>query len=115
MIRVDRTLGQTLVNLLNNAAEASPTAIEAVGQWSDSALSLTIRDHGPGIPDEISAKVGTPFFTTKADKGMGLGLYLSRIILERFGGTVSLGNHPDGGSVTTVLLPLKAIATKELV
>ena len=115
MIRVDRTLGQTLVNLLNNAADASPEAIEVSGQWSNSELHFVIRDFGPGLSPEVSERAGTPFFTTKAENGMGLGLYLSRIILERFGGTVSLKNHSHGGSLTTVLLPLKGILANQVV
>ena len=113
VIYIDRTLGQTLTNLLNNAADASSAMIEASGQWTDSELLLTIRDYGSGLSPEVSGKVGTPFFTTKAERGMGLGLYLSRIILERFGGTVSLNNHPQGGSVATIRLPLKALLAKD--
>ena len=56
---------------------------------------------------------GTPFFTTTVGRGMGLGLYLSRIILERFGGKVGLSNHSLGGSLTTVLLPLNGIAATQ--
>ena len=107
MIRVERTLGQMLVNLLNNAADASPATIDVCGRWTDSALRFTIRDYGPGLSPEVAEKVGTPFFTTKA--GMGLGLYLSRIILERFGGAVSLKNHPHGGTVAAIRLPLKSL------
>jgi len=58
---------------------------------------------------ELAEKVGAPFFTTKAEKVMGLGLYLSLIILERFGGTVSLNNHVQSGTVTTIHLPLKEL------
>jgi len=112
MIRVDRTLRQALVNLLNNAAEASPATIDISVQWDDLELQFTIRDFGPGLSPELAKKVGTPFFTTKAEKGMGLGVYLSRVILERFGGTVSLNNHPQGGSVAAIRLPLKELTKK---
>jgi two-component system sensor histidine kinase RegB len=108
-IAVDRTIAQALVNLLDNAADASPERIELAACWDTEALHLTIRDHGPGITAEIAEKTGTPFFTTKESKGMGLGLYLARIIFGRFGGTVSLDNHPGGGSLATVHLPLKAL------
>lgn len=111
-ILVDRTLGQALVNLLDNAADASPENIEVSGHWNAAELNLTIRDHGAGLTPEIAGKAGTPFFTTKQEKGMGIGLYLSRIIFERFGGTVSLENHPGGGSVASIHLPLKSLAIK---
>ena len=68
----------------NNAADASPEAIEVSGHCSHSELQLVIRDFGPGLSQEILQMAGTPFFTTKVGRGMGLGLYLSRIKLERF-------------------------------
>ncbi len=111
-IAVDRTLGQALVNLLDNAADASSENIEVSGRWSGHELHLTIRDHGPGLSPEIASKAGTPFFTTKEDKGMGLGLYLARIIFERFGGNIRLDNHPQGGSVAAVRLSLKTLSVK---
>ena len=111
-IAVDRTLGQALVNLLDNAADASPGNIEISGRWDAGELHLAIRDHGPGLSPEISDKAGTLFFTTKEEKGMGLGLYLARVIFERFGGTVNLENHPEGGSVATVHLPLQTLTVK---
>ncbi|HEY3325909.1 MAG TPA: ATP-binding protein [Novimethylophilus sp.] len=109
VIAVDRTLGQALVNLLDNAADASPGHIAVEGRWTAGALKLTIRDYGPGLTPEATENAGTPFFTTKADDGLGLGLYLARLIFERFGGSVSLSNHAQGGAVTSVQLPLQAL------
>lgn len=106
MIAVDRTIVQALNNLLNNAADASPDRISIAGHWSARELHLTIRDYGAGIPPEVAAVVGTPFFTTKEKSGMGLGLYLARVIFERYGGELLLNNHPDGGTLVTVHLPL---------
>lgn len=112
VIAVDRTMKQALVNLLDNAADASPGHVEISGRWDAGELSLAIRDYGAGLSPEIADKAGTPLFTTKADHGMGLGLYLARIIFERFGGTVDLQNHPEGGSLATIRLPLKALTIK---
>jgi len=109
VIAVDRTLGQALANLLDNAADASPARIELSASWDAALLTLAIRDYGPGLTPEVADKAGTPFFTTKEDSGLGLGLYLARLIFERFGGTVSLSAHTQGGTVTTVHLPLKAL------
>ncbi len=109
VIAVDRTLGQALVNLLDNAADASPHRIELSGGWTRNELTLDIRDHGAGLSPEVARNLGQPFFTTKEDSGLGLGLYLARIIFERFGGTVELSNHPQGGAMTRVHLPLKAL------
>jgi len=113
LIAVDRTLGQALVNLLDNAADASPSRIEVSGDWSPAELSLTIRDYGSGLTSEAADRAGTPFFTTKEDRGLGLGLYLARLIFERFGGTVDLSNHPQSGTLTTVRLPLAMLLVKE--
>ena len=109
LIITDRTLGQALINLLDNAADAAHEYIRLHAAWDHDALRLEIRDDGPGLPPEIAAQVGTPFFTTKESKGMGLGLYLARMVLGRFGGTVTLESHPQGGAVTLVHLPLEKL------
>lgn len=107
IIVLDRTVGQALVNLLDNAADASPVCVEVVVKWTDAELTVDIRDHGPGVEQSIADHVGTPFFTTKEDRGLGLGLYLARLIFERFGGSVQLKRHPQGGTVAHVRLPLE--------
>ena len=113
VIALDRTLAQALTNLLDNAADASPAAIELDGRWDRAELSLDIRDHGSGLSAEMVHKAGTPFFTTKPEGGLGLGLYLARLIFERFGGSVALENHPQGGMLTRVRLPLGRLLVKE--
>lgn len=105
----DRTLGQALTNLLDNAADAAATRLEISGQWDAAELRLDIVDDGPGLAPEVAAQAGTPFFTTKQEHGMGLGLYLARTILGRLGGSVTLENHPGGGAITRVRLPLRGL------
>lgn len=107
----DRTLTQALQNLLDNAADASPEKITLNARWNRDSLNITIRDFGQGLSNDTVAKIGTPFFTSKPDKGMGLGVYLTRIILERFDGTLQLNNHPDGGAETLIMLPLAKLLT----
>lgn len=102
-----------MINLLDNAAEAAFEFIRLHVAWDHDVLRLEIRDDGLGLPPEVAAQVGTPFFTTKESKGMGLGLYLARMVLGRFGGTVSLENHPQGGAVTRVHLPLEKLRLGE--
>jgi two-component system sensor histidine kinase RegB len=109
LIAVDRTLGQALSNLMDNAADASPQRIELKARWSERELNLVIRDFGAGQASEITARLGAPFVTTKPGRGMGIGLYLSRLIFERFGGTLNLSNHPDGGILIQVELPLETL------
>ena len=112
-IIVDRTLGMALVNLLDNAADASPVAIDLKADWNNTELSILIRDYGAGLSSEAATLAGTPFFSTKKESGMGLGLYLARMILARFGGAVELENHADSGTVTSIHLPLKALIVEQ--
>lgn len=112
LIMTDRTLGQALVNLIDNAGDAARERVQLDASWDESILRIDIHDDGPGLSPEIAHQVGTPFFTTKQDRGMGLGLYLARTILERFDGSVTLENHPQGGALTQVYLPLAHIKLK---
>ena len=104
-------LEQVLINLIGNALDAmdgQPTprieiGCEVVGRkaW------LAVRDHGPGLDDEVISHLFEPFFTTKqAGVGLGLGLTISAGIVRDFGGTLSGANHPDGGAVFTLEIPL---------
>jgi two-component system sensor histidine kinase HupT/HoxJ len=68
---------------------------------------LTFRDNGPGFRDDSLGHVFDPFFTTKpVGKGTGLGLSISYGIVERHRGALAAANHPDGGAVLTLTLPL---------
>jgi two-component system sensor histidine kinase RegB len=103
------TLGQSLVSLLDNAADASPEGIEMVGSWTPQSLSLEIRDRGAGVSPEIARTAGRSAISTKPD-GHGVGLLIATAAIERFGGTVSLTNRAGGGACTRLELPLERIA-----
>lgn len=105
MINVDETLSQAVLNLLNNAADASPDKVEISLSWTPQQMVLTIRDFGAGIPLELADKMGKPFVTTKR-KGFGLGLFLSHATVARFHGQVALYNHEEGGTLTELSIPL---------
>ena len=107
-IFADKTLTQALINILNNAADASIDNIEVEAHWNKERLTLTISDRGEGLSPATQAAAGTPFFTTKAD-GQGLGLYLARAVLARFGGQVQLVNRNGGGAQSIIELPFAAI------
>jgi len=107
LIFTDRTLIQALQNLLDNAADASPERVLFDATWDESVLQLSIRDFGSGISDEVKKQLGKPFFTSKVEKGMGLGVYLTQVTLSRFNGELNISNHKDGGALTLVTLPLK--------
>jgi two-component system sensor histidine kinase RegB len=106
-IILDRTLTQAILNLLDNAADESPERILFSADWDDKALKIQIRDFGKGLSPETKSRLGTPFFTSKNNEGMGLGVYLTQVTLARYDGKLSLDNHPDGGVLTLVKLLLK--------
>ena len=112
----DRTLTQALMNLLDNAADANQEA--GIGKLvlnasiENQQLKIKIRDYGSGIAAQDKNKLGRLFYSSKQGIGLGMGLYLTRIILARYLGDLSLKNHPDGGVLTEVTLPLKALCQK---
>lgn len=106
-IVVEQGLRQAIMNLLNNAADASPEQVNVDGQWNERELRIRISDRGRGIPPEAADKIGRVFFTTKQPgEGSGVGLMLSSTIIGRFGGSIKLFNQPEGGACTEVRLPL---------
>ncbi|UOD32131.1 sensor histidine kinase [Massilia violaceinigra] len=95
-------LEQALVNLLQNAAEAS--AQQAAPQVTVSAklarggrLRIEVCDNGPGVPDDVIADIFTPFFSTKS-KGSGIGLAMVRQLVHRNGGAVRYAKSIGGGA-----------------
>jgi two-component system sensor histidine kinase RegB len=104
-INVDVTLRAALLNLLNNAADASPQAIEIRTRWDSTRFTLEILDQGEGLSGEAALKAGSAFFTTKKE-GRGLGLFLANATIERMGGTVRLFNREEGGATTELTLPI---------
>jgi two-component system sensor histidine kinase RegB len=109
-IIADRTLSQTLLNIFNNAADASPLNVDIEGVWDEQELRVLVRDRGPGVPEHIRGHLGEAFVTTKKT-GMGLGLYLARSTLNRLGGQFTLNDSDGGrkGTTAEVRLPLKPL------
>jgi two-component system C4-dicarboxylate transport sensor histidine kinase DctB len=102
-------LQQVLVNIISNAADAveglDDRAITVAAEPLGPRVAITVRDHGPGVPASIAERIFDPFFTTKGvGKGLGLGLSISYNIVKDFGGSLSVANHPDGGSVFRIEL-----------
>jgi nitrogen fixation/metabolism regulation signal transduction histidine kinase len=100
-------LDQVLINIVRNAADAALErrgAVRLSWERADTHVAILIEDDGPGLVS--TANLFTPFFTTKPN-GSGIGLALSRQVVEAHGGTVRLANR-DGarGCVATILLPV---------
>ncbi len=102
-------VAQSISNLLNNAADANPVGLDIQVSWNPLQLTLQIHDQGPGIDPALATDLGKAFVSHKGE-GRGLGLFLSRAAIERYQGNVSLENHPGGGALTTLCLPLMSVS-----
>lgn len=103
-------LTQSLVNLVINALQAvqqhGAVRISAHAPDARGGLCIEVHDTGPGIDPARRAAIFEPFFTTKPE-GSGLGLWIVQQIAMAHGGLVSAANHPDGGAVFALRLPLQ--------
>lgn len=103
-------LQQVLLNLLLNAIEAvaeqPPDARRIVvrGMHRGAHVEISVDDTGRGIPDAALSRVFDPFFTTRTG-GMGMGLAISRTIVEAHGGHIAVANNPGGGVTVGITLP----------
>ncbi|HKV42007.1 MAG TPA: ATP-binding protein [Blastocatellia bacterium] len=107
-------LSQVWMNLLVNAAQAmnSKGDVWITAATEGESILLSIRDNGPGIPEEVRSKVFDPFFTTKrVGEGTGLGLSIVHSIIERHGGDIRVESEVGMGTTFTVQLPLRRTAT----
>jgi two-component system sensor histidine kinase HupT/HoxJ len=102
---------QVVMNLVQNAADATENArerrLEISGRAENNEAVIEFRDSGPGIPAENLGKLFDTFFTTTpVGRGTGLGLAISYGIVERHGGKLAVSNHPKGGALFSLHLPL---------
>lgn len=98
---------QALVNLVQNAIEASPSGSHVrVALRNDNAnVVIEVADLGQGIAPSVKEKLFQPGFTTK-ERGTGIGLVVARSVIEQHGGRLAIENRPAGGCAATVTLPL---------
>ena len=110
----EHTLRQAIVNLLDNAADASPHSVELDCSWGVDRLRLEIRDRGPGLDAEARKRIGQGFFSTKAQgEGSGIGLLLAKATFERLGGELRLDGRAGGGVRTLLELPLASLMSRQ--
>jgi signal transduction histidine kinase len=111
LVRVDSVqIQQVLLNLVRNACEAQkdkdapPPWIE-MSEEADGKVVISVIDNGPGMPQQVLKKLFEPFMSSK-QSGLGLGLSISRTIVEAHGGTMRARNRPEGGAAISFTLPL---------
>jgi PAS domain S-box-containing protein len=115
-------LKQVIANLVSNAADATPrngaiqVSLSCIETPTGKAVQLKVEDDGPGIRPEIKERLFEPFFTTKKDVGTGLGLWVSKEIVSRQGGSIEVHSPGENGYLRTVFkvsLPLDSIGQPE--
>jgi two-component system sensor kinase FixL len=109
---------QVLINLLRNAMEAmrdseTRTLTVTTRHAEDDRLAVSVADTGPGIADDIAPQLFQPFVTSKPN-GMGVGLSISRRIIESHGGELTVQRNEAGGATFTFTLPLMTEASVEI-
>ncbi len=115
-------LRQVFTNVLKNAVEATSIGgnikvySEAAQQSDQNGVVVRIIDNGVGIPEQLRDRLFNPFVTTKEESGTGLGLWVSRSIVEKHGGSIRLDGSTsknNSGTTVTIFLPVRPIARKD--
>lgn len=116
-----QNLEQVLLNVFLNALDAMTSRtdeqrhiLRVTREIEDGMIEIRVTDSGGGMSDEVCRRAFEPFFTTKeSSRGTGLGLYISRNLIEEIGGTIVLENNADHGATVIIRLPVSP--AKELV
>lgn len=115
LVAVDKVqIQQVLVNLIRNAAEAmadrpAPQLTVATRRTGDAKIQVSVADRGPGLADQIRQNLFQPFQTTKSS-GLGIGLSISRSIIDAHGGELWAEDNPGGGTIFHFTLPAAEMA-----
>jgi signal transduction histidine kinase len=113
----EKKLRQALLNLVLNATQASPSGatvtLEIAKNCADNAAVIRVMDRGEGMSPAVLERIARPYFTTK-DGGSGLGIAITRGILEQHGGSLRFESAEGRGTTATVTLPPSAITALKL-
>jgi signal transduction histidine kinase len=108
-LRADQQkLTQVLVNLVRNALQATEQRADVritARRLAGGEVEFAVEDEGSGVAAELRERLFQPFTSTKGSGGLGMGLYMARLIVESHHGTISVANRPSGGSRFEVVLP----------
>jgi two-component system sensor histidine kinase RegB len=109
-----------LGNLIENATQFARTRVDVDASWDKASIRVVISDDGPGFADELIARLGEPYLTTRARNtapesdapgGLGLGIFIAKTLLERTGGHLSFENATPRGAKVTIIWSRRAIET----
>jgi two-component system, sensor histidine kinase RegB len=110
LIASDTVIRQILLNVFDNALEASPKWVGIEASKEGDVLVVTVSDKGKGFAPEILANFGKPYQSTKDRDGSGLGLFLVVNVLRKLGGKATARNNRYGGASVELCLPIAALA-----
>jgi two-component system sensor histidine kinase RegB len=108
-----------LGNLIENAVQFATAAVTVEASWDRATVGVVITDDGPGFPDDLVARLGEPYLTTRprdpqsdatGPGGLGLGIFIAKTLLERTGAKLGFDNAPGGGARVRVTWPRERIA-----
>jgi signal transduction histidine kinase len=109
LVRLHRgKFAQVVINLVRNAAQASPARAPirvVLDEGPGGEVRIQVIDRGSGMPADVLARLGEPFFTTRGHRGTGLGLGISRRIVAEHGGQMAFQSAPGEGTTVTITLP----------
>ena len=107
-----------LGNLIENATQFAKDRVTVEASWDRTSVGVIVTDDGPGFADELIARLGEPYLTTRARNtapdsdapgGLGLGIFIAKTLLERTGARLAFENAASGGARVRILWPRKAI------
>ncbi|HUH01435.1 MAG TPA: ATP-binding protein, partial [Kofleriaceae bacterium] len=105
-----RAVAQALHSVITNAQDASPPdrPVQVIAADGGDTVVIAVSDRGRGMPPEVVARAGEPFFTTKSPgRGMGLGLFLTRTVVEKLGGVMAIDTEVGRGTRVDLTLPAR--------
>jgi signal transduction histidine kinase len=111
-LRIEQVVGNLIENAIKFSAADRPVEVGLARENGN--VLLAVRDHGSGVPPEHRERIFERFYQGLVDQhnpGLGIGLFISRRIVELHGGTLSLESPPDGGSRFVVRLPAEGLLT----
>jgi two-component system sensor histidine kinase RegB len=107
-----------LGNLIENATQFAKSRVDVDATWDRSTITVSIADDGPGFAEDLLARLGEPYLTTRARNtapegdapgGLGLGIFIAKTLIERSGGRMAFGNRSGGGARVTISWPRAAV------